>query len=37
MQDNLTILDMIEKVSTWRKLFHGIVVQNKVTGETQIQ
>ena len=32
-----TIKDIIEKVSTWRKLYNGIMITHKETGELQLQ
>mmetsp|Transcript_5796 Transcript_5796/g.9925 ORF Transcript_5796/g.9925 Transcript_5796/m.9925 type:complete len:150 (-) Transcript_5796:316-765(-) len=31
-----TITEIIEKVSTWRKLYNGVMIPNKVTGELQL-
>ena len=31
-----TIQEIIEKVSTWRKLYNGVFVQNKRTGQQQL-
>lgn len=28
-----TITEIIEKVSTWRKLYNGVMIPNKDTGE----
>jgi|TARA_B110000305_G_C19439705_1_gene641099 hypothetical protein len=28
-----TITEIIEKVSTWRKLYNGVMIPNKTTGE----
>ena len=32
-----TITEIIEKVSTWRKLYNGVMIPNKETGEVQLQ
>jgi len=32
-----TITEIIEKVSTWRKLYNGVMIPNKDTGEVQLQ
>lgn len=32
-----TITEIIEKVSTWRKLYNGVMIPNKTTGEVQLQ
>jgi len=31
-----TITEIIEKVSTWRKLYNGVMIPNKDTGEVQL-
>lgn len=32
-----TITEIIEKVSTWRKLYNGVMIPNKETKEVQLQ
>lgn len=32
-----TIQEIIEKVSTWRKLYNGVIIPNATTGEFQLQ
>lgn len=32
-----TITEIIEKVSTWRKLYNGVMIPNKDTNEVQLQ
>ena len=32
-----TITEIIEKVSTWRKLYNGVMIPNRETGEVQLQ
>jgi hypothetical protein len=32
-----TITEIIEKVSTWRKLYNGVMIPNNKTGEVQLQ
>ena len=37
VHEELIDAEIIEKVSTWRKLYNGIMIPNKETGETQLQ
>ena len=32
-----TIQEIIEKVSTWRKLYNGVIIPHAKTGEFQLQ
>lgn len=32
-----TIQEIIEKVSTWRKLYNGVIIKNAKTGEFELQ